>query len=228
MTTAPPQLSLTAAPARVQFAGAGTQVVQLRNAGRTPVVVDVRRAGFALDLRGAPRVIAAAPSGWLSASPVTVSVPAQGTASVTVRARVPRGAFPGDHPGLLLFATRPVLHAGLAVRMRLGVVVVLRAPGRIVHRIAVEALRLRRRGRLRTLILRLANRGNVTEVLGAKRLTVTLWRRGREVGQLHPATRELLPRSRGVVELPYRGVLRGHLTARVELGRLVRSFPLRL
>lgn len=228
MTAAPPQVSLTAAPARVQFAGAGSQVVQLRNAGRAPVVVDVRRAGFALDLRGSPRVVAAAPSGWLSASPATISLPPQGTASVTVRARVPRGASPGDHMALLLVASRPVPHAGLAVRTRLGVVVVLRVPGKVVRRVTVEALKLRRQGRLRTLVLHLANRGNVTETIAAKQLTVSIWKRGRQIARLSPAARELLPRSRGVVELRYRGTAHGPAIARVVLGPLRRSFPLRL
>jgi hypothetical protein len=224
----PPQVALTAVPARVQFARAGSQLVQVRNSGRTRVIVDVTRAGFALDLRGSPRVVAAAPSPWLRVRPRRAAISPGAAVAVTVSARIPRGASPGDHTALLLLATRPLPRAGLAVRMRLGVVVALRVPGRIVHRVAVEALRVRRSGRVRTLSLRLENRGNVTEELSGKRLTVTLWRRGRLLARLRPAARELLPRSRGVVEVRYRGSLRGAITARVTAATDHRSFRVRL
>jgi hypothetical protein len=228
MIAAPPQVTLTAAPAHVRFAGAGSQVVQVRNSGRAPVVVDVGRAGFALDLRGAPRVVAAAPAGWLWVAPRRIAIAPGESVPVRIGVHMPRGAAPGDHTALLLLATRPVAGAGLAVRMRLGVVVVLRVPGRVVHRVAVQALRLWRAGRLRILTIHLANRGNVTETLAGERFSVTLWRGGKMLARLRPAARELLPRGRGMVELRYRGRARGPVTARVEASVARRSFRLRL
>jgi len=233
LATARPQVSLVASPAHVRLDGPGRETVQVANHGTAPVVVDVARAGFALDLRGRPRVVRAPPRGWLRFAPRRLAVPAGGSASLTVAARAPRGAAPGDHTALLLLSTRPQPGLGLAVRMRLGVVVVLRVPGRILHRLALVAVRLRRVRRMRLIAVTLANRGNVTEVLPAGRLTVTLWRGRQRVARLSAAARELLPRTRGIAELQYRGRARGPVVARVELapeGAQVRrrSFRLRL
>jgi hypothetical protein len=186
--------ALTAAPSRVELAGSGNEVVEVRNRGATRVVVDATRAGFALDLSGRPRVIAAAPGAWLSVRPRRVAIAPGGVATLRVSARVLRGASPGDHTALLLLSTRPPTNAGVAVRMRLGVVVVLRVPGRVVHRLSVERVRLAR-GLLRVTV---ANRGNVTEQLTGKRVVVTVRRGARVLARLSPAARELLPHSRGV------------------------------
>jgi len=117
--------------------------------------------------------------------------------------------------------------------MRLGIVVVLRVPGRILHRLTLVGMRLRRARHMRVLAVTLANRGNVTEVLPAGRLTVTLWRGTQRVARLGAPTRELLPRTRGIAELRYYGRARGPVVARVELAPegahvLRRSFRLRL
>lgn len=218
LAAAPPQISLVASPARVQLAGAGTQVIRLANRGRSAVVVDVARAGFALTLRGRPRVVAPPrTAGWFAFAPRRVRIAAGATSTVTVRTRVPRGAGPGDHTALLLFATQPRPRAGLAVRMRLGVVVVLRVPGRLVHRLEPTRLRVLRRRHARTLVLTLANRGNVTETLPPGRLLVTVWRGGRLLGRFHPPARVLLPRTRGLVDLRYAGRGRGLVVVRVEV-----------
>jgi antitoxin (DNA-binding transcriptional repressor) of toxin-antitoxin stability system len=108
--------------------------------------------------------------------------------------------------------------------MRLGVVVLLRVPGKVVHRLALTVLRAHRR----ILALGLANHGNVAETLLGPGVTVTLWRRGRLVARLHPLSREVLPRTRAVLELRYRGRLRGPMVARAALGALRRTFHLRL
>lgn len=228
-----PQVSLVAVPAHVQLDGAGAETVQVANRGAAPVVVDVTRAGFALDLRGRPRVIRAAPGRWLRFTPRRLAIAPGGSASLTVSGRLRRGSSPGDHTALLLLSTRRVRGAGLAVRMRLGVVVVLRVPGRIVHRLVLTTLRVRRHRHRRMLSVGLANRGNVTELIPGGRLTVTLWRRGRRVARLVAPARELLPRTRGIAELRYLGPVRGRVVARAELVLepahvLRRSFRLRL
>jgi hypothetical protein len=215
LATARPQLSLVAEPARVQLDGPGSQTVQVTNRGRAPVVLDVQRAGFALDLRGQPRIVPAARAPWLSVYPRRIAIAAGDATTLTVTGRVLRGAAPGDHASLLLLASRPLAGAGVAVRIRLGIVVLLRVPGRVVHQLAVLGIRARRVGRARVLTIRLANRGNVAELLGGGRAVVTLWRRGKLVAKLAAAPRELLPRSRGIVEVSYRGPIRGPVICRL-------------
>jgi hypothetical protein len=217
-------LALTATPARVQLDGARAATVQVTNRGGQPVVLDVARAGFALDLRGRPRIAPAAPPGWLSFQPRRVAIPPGASAALRLAGHVPPGAAPGDHPGLLVLASRPLARGTVAVRVRLGIVVLLRVPGKVVHRLALTTLKARKR----VLALGLANRGNVAETLLGRSVTVTLWRRGQLVARLHPLSRELLPRARAVLELRYRGRIHGPVVARAELGPVRRTFHLRL
>jgi hypothetical protein len=100
--------------------------------------------------------------------------------------------------------------------MRLGVVVVVRVPGRIVHRLVPLSLRVRRAGPLRVLELLVANKGNVTEVLDRGCAIVTLRRRGQVLARLRPPARQLLPRTSGLVEARYAGRVRGRLVARID------------
>ena len=132
-------------------------------------------------------------------------MPARGAATVSVSA--PRVARAGDHPALVLLTTRRPA-AGIAVRMRLGVVVLVRAPGRVVHRVLPQALRMRR-GRLE---LWLRNAGNVAERLDGRTVRVRL------AGvRARPVPRELLPRARGVLALRYPSRVRGRMRAIVEV-----------
>ena len=218
-TTRPP-LGLTANPAHVALTGSGRAIVRVTNPGVGAVVVDVGRAGFALDLRGRPKIVARsaarAATTWLSVRPGRFVLRPGATRPLAVTARVPRRAESGDHDALLLLTTRPRRSPGVAVRMRLGVVVVVRAPGRVVRRVAVRGLAVRHvRGR-RVLELRIANRGNVTETLGRGRVRITFGRRATRV-RLRAAARELRPRTMGLVQLSYRGRIRGWVTARAEI-----------
>ena len=52
--------------------------------------------------------------------------------------RLPMTVEPGDHDALVLLTTRPRRGPAVAVRMRIGVVVVVRAPGRVVRRLALR------------------------------------------------------------------------------------------
>lgn len=218
-TTRPP-LGLTATPARLAIAGTGQASVRITNPGLGAVVVDVARAGFSLDLRGRPRLVARAghraATTWLTVRPARFVLPAGAARWVTVSSRPPRGAEPGDHDALVLLTTRPWRSAGVAVRMRIGVVVVVRAPGRVVRSVAVRGLRVRRAGRARTLELVVTNRGNVTETLDATRVRLFLQRHGAR-SSVRPETREVRPRTNGVVQFRYGGRLAGWVTARVRL-----------
>jgi hypothetical protein len=233
-TTRPP-VGLTVTPARVALAGTSHAGIRVANPGQRTVVVDVARAGFALDLRGRPRVVArperrtAAP--WLTVRPGRFVLAAGAGRVLTVSARVPKRVEPGDHDALVLLTTRPWRSAGVAVRMRVGVVVVVRAPGRVVRSVAVRAVRIRRAGRTRTLEVVVVNRGNVTETLDATRIRLSLARAGSRTS-LRPDPRTLRPRTTGVVQFRYRGRLSGRVTARVtvglEPGRPVRAHTFRV
>jgi hypothetical protein len=63
----------------------------------------------------------------------------------------------------------------------------------------------------------LRNAGNVAELLKPGGLTVTLWRGRRLMARIHPAAREVLPRTQAVVELRYAAAIHGPLTARIQL-----------
>ena len=205
-TTRPP-LGLAVTPARVALAGTGKASVRVTNPGRGAVVVDVARAGFSLDLRGRPHVIPrAAPRAatpWLTVRPGRFVLPAGTSTWLTVASRLPRRVEPGDHDALVLLTTRPWRSAGVAVRMRIGVVVVVRAPGRIVRSLAIRGLRVRRVGRARTLELALANRGNVTETIDAARVRLLFRAKGRPlVGPRRNARAASPDERRGAVPLP--------------------------
>ena len=216
-----PHVSLVAAPAHVTLAGNARQTVTVTNSGSRAVVVDVTRAGYALDLRGRPRVVLRgagprATASWLTVRPSRLVLPPGGSAALAVSSRLPRRAEPGDHGALVLLTTRPIRSAAVAVRMRLGVVVVVRAPGAIVRRLDLLRLQVRPPGRPRVLELWLANRGNVTELLSPPCVSVTLRRAGKLLARLRPTARRLLPRTRGIVELRFPRGVHGWVTVQIE------------
>ena len=214
-TTRPP-LGLTATPAHVALAGSSRATVRVTNPGLSPVVVDVRRAGFSLDLRGRPKIVVRgdrrAASAWVTARPTRFVLGAGASRSLTVASQLPRSVEPGDYDALVLLTTRPRRGAGVAVRMRIGIVVVVRAPGRTVRRLALGRLRVRRHRALRVIELDVANRGNVTESLDRGDVRLTLRRRA-AVTQVRADPRDLRPRTGGVAQFRYRGPLQGWVTA---------------
>ena len=228
-TTRPP-LGLTATPARVALAGSVETAVRVMNPGSTSVVVDVARAGFALDLRGRPRVVARtggrAAASWLTVRPGRFVLRSGASRSVTIASRLPPRVEPGDHDALVLLTTRPRRSGGVAVRMRLGVVVVVRAPGRVVRRLAVGGLRVRRAPGARVLELLVVNKGNVTETLERGCVRIVLRGRAGSV-RLRPEPRDLRPRTGGLVQAAYRGRLRGWVTAHVEVAPPSGARPVR-
>ena len=217
-----PPVALTASPAHVELAGTGRATVRVMNSGTNPVVLDVRRAGFALDLRGRPKIVGQhdarrTAAGWLGFRPRTLSLRPGATGSVTIASTVPARAEPGDHDALVLFTTRRRARDGLAVRVRMGVVVVVRAPGTVVRHLALRGLRVAQSGRIRMLELGVTNDGNVTESIARARSTLSLYRSGRRIAKLRAEPRELRPRTRGIVQFLYRGSARGPVIARVDL-----------
>jgi hypothetical protein len=211
-------VALTAVPARVLLTGTTRAAVRVTNSGAKAVVVDVSKAGFALTLRGRPRIVrrgARSAARWLKLQPSHLALPARTSASLLVSAAVPRKAEPGDHDALVLLTTRPSTGARIAVRVRLGVVVVVRAPGRAVRQLELRRLWVARRGGVRVLELRVANRGNVTEALGHVRAWLARAPTGRRLARLVAARRDLRPHTQGILEFRLRRAVRGAVSARV-------------
>lgn len=199
-------VALTVSPARAVLLAPSSRTLQVGNLGTEKVAVEV--AWQSLGSR-------VGPNHWLSIAPRRLVLRAGARAVLTLRAGP--GASPGDHQLLVLVTGRRIERGRLAVQLRVGVRVRIRAPGRLVHKLAVDGLRARRFNRARALLVALANRGNVTEQLRG-RLTVTLVGRNRVISRLRLGrARELYPGTRTVVVLPYAGRARGVVTAVVRL-----------
>ena len=237
--TARSPIALTATPSHVALEGSASAAVRVRNFGSSRVVVDVTRSGFALDLRGRPKITrggggSRSAAGWLTFRPRSLAIRPGGSAVVGIQSKVPPGVEPGDHDALVLLTTRRQAQDGVAVRMRMGVVVVVRAPGRIIHRLRLVRLRVVETSRRRTreLELLVANAGNVTESIERSKATISLFSGGRRIARLRAEPRELRPGTRGILRFrrPRRELQ--HLVARAEVtldGGLVvrRSFRIR-
>ncbi len=213
-----PAAALGVSPLRLELKGASTASITVRNPGARPLVVTVTRAGFARTLHGKPRIEAArGAAGWLRARPHRLRLAPHATASFRVTAKPPARARPGDHPALVLLATRPPADKKVHVLLRVGVVVLVRIAGAIVHHLVPQALFVRRHGAVRLFSLRLANRGNVAERIGGAGLELALSRHGKPLATLRTRRLDLLPHSAGIALFAYRGAARGRVLARVVL-----------
>jgi hypothetical protein len=216
---APPaaRLGLSVWPARLSAVGGRPQQIHVRNGGGRPVVVDVSPAGFGLDLRGTPRVVRAAGAArWLVLRPRTLRLAAGATRTLTAWPAVPHGARPGDHPALVLLRTRPAAGRAIGVEVRVGVVVDVRVAGAARRTVVLHGLRVVRGRHRRSLLLSVENAGDVTERVG-RTASLTLYKGKTLVARLRPHGRELLPRSRGLVEFVYTGPRRGPVRAFVSV-----------
>jgi hypothetical protein len=233
-----PPVALSAAPAHLALDGSARATVRVTNSGTNAVDVVVSRAGFALNLRGRPVIArsdgARSAARWLTVRPGRFQLTPRGSVTLALDTKLPRRAEPGDHDALVLLSTRPLRKARVAVRLRMGVVVVVRAPGKVVRLLQLRGLRVARRGRVRSLELVVANRGNVTESVMRARAALFRARSGRRVATLVSVSRELRPRTNGTVEFRFRGHPRGRMTARIvipaEAGRSIlrRTYRIRL
>ena len=215
-----PPLALTATPAKVSIAGSGRAIVRVANPGTSPLVVEAARAGFSLDLRGRPKIVAhrrgRTAASWLTMQPGRFVLAPGSSRALTVVSRLPARVEPGDHDALVLLTTRPRRSAAVAVRLRVGVVVVVRAPGRVVRRLVLGGLRVRRARGARVLEVLVVNRGNVTESLTRRRVRISLLRGGTRRA-LATEPRDLRPRTNGVLAARYGARERGWTTVRVEI-----------
>jgi len=201
----PPPAALAVSPIRVELVGAGRATIRLTNIGGVPTAVDGVRAGFAIDVSGRPRAVALRDNGVrVLVRPGSFVLAPRTGATATIVVRVGPRASPGDHASLVVFATRPRSSGGVGVRLRVGVVVLVRVPGRIVHRLRLDGIGLVRR----MLMIGVRNRGNVVERLDSASLRVRLLRGGRVVRHVRIPAREVLPGGRAVVRIvapPARG-----------------------
>jgi hypothetical protein len=203
---------------RLTLKGASGAALTVRNPGPRPVIVDVSRAGFARSLRGKPRIHRAGGAAeWLRLRPSRIRIAPHAKGVLHVASVPPRRAAPGDHPALVLLTTRPLGVRHVRVRLRVGVIVILRVRGRIVRRLDARALTVERQGAARLLDVRLVNRGNVTEELGDDGVRLSLMRDGRLFATLRPRDEEVLPHSTGIAVFVYRGPIRGPVLAEVRL-----------
>lgn len=216
----PPPVALAAAPARLIVPASSRAVIRVANTGSAPLDVRVSRAGLSLGNEGRPAVgQRAAPPGWLFVSRTRFRIRGHTAVAVALRAGALRGVRPGDHATLLLLsAVRPGRRA-ISVALRVGVVVVLRARGRVAQRLALGAVRVARNGHRRVLRIGVVNRGDLDEWIGRDRVRLSLWRAGRLVARPAPLARRLLARSRGVVVAPLSRRLHGRYVLEVRFLR---------
>jgi hypothetical protein len=213
-----PAAALGVSPLRLELKGASTASITVRNPSARPLVVTATRAGFARTLHGKPRIKAArGPAGWLRTQPRRLRLAPHASASIRVTATPPASARPGDHPALVLLQTRPPAAKTVHVLLRVGVVVLVRVAGTIVHRLEPQALSVRRDGAARQFSLRIANRGNVAERLRGTHLELVLSRHGKRLATLRARLLDVLPHSSGIAQFAYRGGVRGRVRAAVVL-----------
>jgi hypothetical protein len=200
--TAPP-IAVAVSPARIVLAAGETQAIHVANRGTEPAAVRVTTAGYALALRGRVRIVE--PGGAVVVRPARLVVPARGSVDVIVSGRA---GGPGDHPSLVLFTTQRSA-SDIAVRLRVGVVVLVRGRGALVHRVLAERLV----ARARQLDLWLRNAGNVAEPLRIRIRVGGRW--------LHDS-RLILPHSRAVATFSARVAARRALVEVDSGGRVLR------
>jgi len=219
----PPPAALAAAPARLVLPASQRGLIRVANTGGAPLEVRVTRAGLTLGREGRPAIAAtAAPAGWLLVSRTRFRIRAHRAVRLVVRAGPLRSARPGDHSTLLLLSAQRPSRGGVRVALRVGVVVVLRARGRIEQQLSLGSAHLRRRGNRAVLRIGIVNRGNLDEWIGGSRVQLTLRRAGHVLARPAIVPRRLLARSSGVLLAAVR--LRGRGPYRLE-ARLLRPRP---
>jgi hypothetical protein len=191
-----------------------------------------------LDLRGRPKIVAASDvrrsaARWLDLQPRALALRPGATRTVAIVSKPPSRAEPGDHDALVLLTTRRRLKGRVAVRMRLGVVVVVRVPGTVRRRLVLRRVRVVFSRSVRLLELVVANGGNVTESFSRARSVVSLHRGGRRIARLTAPPRSLRPGTSGLLQFRSRRLPRGPVTAHVDVAsnsgtRIRRTLRIRL
>ena len=176
----------------------------MRNDGAEQVAVDVLR-----------RTVV---TRWLQISPERLLLGPGRSAVLTLRAKAGRDAEPGDHQVLVLLATRPQHGSRVALRLRLGVRVNVRMPGRVVRRLALGGVRVHRKRGLRFIFVPVVNRGNVTvQLRGHVTAVVVPPRRSCRAATTRWLDLRCAPGARTLLALRYAGRVRGPVIAVVQI-----------
>jgi hypothetical protein len=231
LATAPAHALLSVSPSHVELTPGTHRVISIDTYSPYGASITAHVAGLTLDPRGRPRLVRPGDAGPLLRLSASTLRAARGHAQLTITARPASSAAVGDHTAVVLFEATQRGTAGVLLRLRVGLIVSVRIPGKVVHRLALGARASVLRTR-RTIEVAVANHGNVTEHIDNSRLTLVVVRGGRTVAVLRPSQRDFLPHSQGFVVFSYSQRLRGVCVARVGLrqstGLTVRRYRLRL
>jgi hypothetical protein len=194
----------------------------VRNRGARRVRVFATPSSFSFDLYGNARIAAGSQPrrsarAWLTVRPGRLVLAPGKRGVFRITAQPPRGASPGDHHALVLLSARALRNERVAIGTRLGVLVFVRVPGRVVRRVTIGRAWVSRTRASGSIAVTAINRGNLAERLLSGQVTVAMWRARRLVTSLRGPTLDLLPRSRGLVLIPVRQRLRGLFTAVVRI-----------
>jgi hypothetical protein len=217
--SAAPQINVSVNPGTLNFTGAGQRTLTVTNAGDVASTIDVGLGNYSIAPDGRVLVDPKLEPGrsakrWLSVSPSRISLDPRESRTVTVTARPPHIAAPGDHHALvLLTGVADGGSGGVQVRARVGIGTLVRVPGALRRYFQVHRLRVHRAGSMKVFRLGVTNKGNVNERLERGRVTVSLYRNGRRVLRASSRTRSLLPGTSGIISIPYTGRLRGSFRA---------------
>jgi P pilus assembly chaperone PapD len=214
LLVAPPApVALAVSPASIVLKAPASKKITLRNTGSEDVVVEVTRRAIGES---------AAFKSWLRVVPASQSIRAGRNATFTLRVSRTSAATPGDHSAVVLLTTRRISAARIAVRLRVGVRVLVRVPGRLVRRVDLGRLLVKRN----QIVAWVVNRGNVVVRFDA---SARLLRRGRIVTRLRPRRRgTILPGGRAAIRFGRPRRLHGPFVAELRLGREVRRYRVRL
>ena len=203
---APAPITLSATPTIVTLLGASRGSIHVTNPSGRAITIDVSLGNYditstghvVIDPKEPPNRAAEA---WLTASPHVLRLAPNAGADVAVTSHPPKNAEPGDHHALVLLTARTQETGQVGVRTRIGVGVLVRMPGDIVRRVAVESLGVE--PATRTIHVRLANRGNVNERLAPGQITLALQRSGRTITVLRTRPVDLLAASSQTIDVAY-------------------------
>jgi hypothetical protein len=233
--TGPARVALSVSPAHISLDAGGEATVRVGAIAGGRLRLRATVMGLALDMRGRPRIVGPRDAGtWLTVGPRTIFAGRDGATFIVSSRRPPR-ARPGDHSAIVVLTATAPARKGVAVEMRVGLVVTVRVGGHLVRRLQVVAARAKRLpgGRGRLILVTVANRGDVIESIGGAHLEVTLLRRGRTIARFRGVRRKVLPRTRAVVSFRCRAPTHGEVRARIAVARpgggtAARAFRLRL
>ena len=232
--SAPAPVALSVSPSHLALSPGGQATIHVRAVSDRRLLLRASIAGLALDGRGRPQIGGSRDAAaWLTLQPRSTYAGRDG-ASFVVTSRRAAGARPGDHTAIVLLTATAPAAKGIAVAMRIGLVVTVRVGGRSIRRVEIVAARTGAAPGGGSLVaVTVANQGERIESIGGEHLAVTLVRRGRIIGRFRVAQRELLPHTRAVVAFRTGPVVRGPVVARVAIvrpdGRITtRAFRLRL